>query len=137
MKVTIFFITSTAFQYMSLYILVLLLLLLLLLSSPLQLFNTGSLLPKISLYYFFKMRWQNFSKSRPLPTKSLSKFSKIYWGLLPKSDDLACCYGQGASTSALRSFGAQMSKPLVRDHLPNQDFLVEVLSKFLKIYWGI
>ena len=35
------------------------------------------------------------------------------------------------------SFGAQMSMPLIRGGMVNQDFLVEVPSKFLKIYWGI
>ena len=67
--------------------------------------------------------WQKFNLlSPPLLSKSLSKFSKIYWGLLPIFSDLAGRHGQGASTfelrrslgpSALRSFGAQKSCPLI------------------------
>ena len=85
MKVTIFFTTSTAFQYMSLYILVVLLLLLL--SSPLQLFNTGSLLLKISLYYFEVtkfLKWGDkiFPKQAPSllnPSVNFQKFTGDFY----------------------------------------------------------
>ena len=100
MKVTIFFTTSTAFQYMSLYILFLLLLLLL--SSPLQLFNTGSLLLKISLYYFEVTKFDNIFANQALfgnfKKKLLRDFQKI-------TEDFYSFFAtpyQGASTFELR-----------------------------------